>query len=74
MWFDSRIILNIDKVARKNVVHTKHGRQAKVPIENVRPAVLEDTFADSVGTAIDTVDHPIEDMIELKAKIKNTEG
>lgn len=67
-WSDQRIVISIDKNARTVQNPTKNGKQATVAIEDIMPALSEDSFPNLIQSAIDTVDDYI-DYLSNSAKI-----
>lgn len=73
----SKPILSVNLDARSVTVPGKAGRELSIALEDLRPAVLEDNFAQTVQAGIDELDDTLSDLLpesnDVSKELQNEE-
>ena len=76
-WSAPKPILSVDFNARSVTVPGKTGKELTIALEDLRPALPEDSFAQALHTGIDELDDLLDDIqaesteINVESKIEN---
>lgn len=62
-WSILKEILHVNHDARSVTIDEKRNKEVSVAIENVRPAILEETLAQTVQKGIDSLDELLDEVI-----------